>query len=187
MQAMPIGDATLPTRRTHFTVIRGPHVHKTSREQFARITHQRLIQYSTNNVSELHWFLDSLKMYKFIGVEMTVRVSSSSYLLPTTSEEQAVAEQPLLQQHKQRFAHLFGAAAPSSNNTAQQHLQQDNSSSSDSSYAALQQSMRGLRESVQQGLLHQRVQLADNTNFKRWQVRSRTAVPGAIHSMSTCL
>lgn len=166
---MPLGDAALPTRRTHFTVIRGPHVHKKSREQFARISHQRLIEYSTNNISELDWFLDSIKLYKFIGVELTIKVSSSSYLLPTTAEQQAAAEQPLLLHHKQRFAHLFGAAAPSSNGPGLQQ-QQESSSSSSTSYAALQQSLQGLRQSVHEGLLQQRMKLAGNANFKRWQV-----------------
>lgn len=50
-QALPVGDAALPTKRTHWTVIRGPHVHKTSREQFARTTHQRVVSYATNNLS----------------------------------------------------------------------------------------------------------------------------------------
>eukprot|EP00878_Enallax_costatus_P013862 GHUV01014497.1.p1 GENE.GHUV01014497.1~~GHUV01014497.1.p1 ORF type:complete len:422 (+),score=169.95 GHUV01014497.1:2980-4245(+) len=186
---MPIGDAYLPTRRTHFTVIRGPHVHKASREQFARITHQRLVEYSTNNASELNWFLDSLKLYKFIGVEMTVKVSSSSYILPTTTEQQAAAEQPLLQQHKQRFAHLFGAAAPSSFSssagTASQQQQLEGSDSSSSNYAALQQSMQGLRESIHQGLLQQRVKLADSTNFKRWQDGHKKGTAAVAASPST--
>lgn len=63
-QAMPIGDRALPIRRTHFTVISGPHVHKTAREQFARTTHSRVIQVGTNNLSELNWLLHSIKMYK---------------------------------------------------------------------------------------------------------------------------
>ena len=61
---MPVGDRAVPTRRTHFTVIKGPHVHKTSREQFARTTHTRVIQVATNNLSELNWLLHSIKMYK---------------------------------------------------------------------------------------------------------------------------
>lgn len=169
LQAMPVGDAALPTRRKHWTVIRGPHVHKTSREQFARLTHQRLIEYSTNNLSELNWFLDSIKLYKFIGVELQVKITSNSYLLPTTSEQQAAADQPLLLQHKQRFAHLFGAAAPSSNGPGLQEQQQDRNNSSPS-YAALQQSMQGLRQSVHEGLLQQRMKLASNANYKQWQV-----------------
>jgi ribosomal protein S10 len=51
LQALPIGDAAVPTKRKHWTVIRGPHVHKTSREQFARIVQQRIITYATNNAS----------------------------------------------------------------------------------------------------------------------------------------
>jgi len=64
IQAMPVGDRAIPTRRTHFTVISGPHVHKTAREQFARTTHTRVIQVGTNNLSELNWLLESIKMYK---------------------------------------------------------------------------------------------------------------------------
>jgi ribosomal protein S10 len=58
LQALPIGDASVPTKRKHWTVIRGPHVHKTSREQFARITQQRIITYATNNASGgcICWF-----------------------------------------------------------------------------------------------------------------------------------
>lgn len=61
---MPIGDRALPTKRTHFTVISGPHVHKVGREQFARTTHSRVIQVGTNNLAELDWLLHSIKMYK---------------------------------------------------------------------------------------------------------------------------
>jgi len=38
------GPIPLPTRKEIFTVIRSPHVHKTSREQFQLCTHKRLIE-----------------------------------------------------------------------------------------------------------------------------------------------
>jgi len=38
------GPIPLPTKREIFTVLRSPHVNKTSREQFERRTHKRLIQ-----------------------------------------------------------------------------------------------------------------------------------------------
>ncbi|KAF6259226.1 hypothetical protein COO60DRAFT_1030833 [Scenedesmus sp. NREL 46B-D3] len=169
--ALPIGDAAVPTKRTHWTVIRGPHVHKTSREQFARIVQQRVIAYATNNASELAWFLDSLKLYKFIGVELLVKVTSSSYLLPTTAAQQAAADVPLLAAHRQRFAHLFGAAAPLNPQQQQQQQQQqeDLDSSSGSSHAALQQSLQGLRQSMHEQLLQQRLRLSAVQNHQRWQ------------------
>jgi ribosomal protein S10 len=61
---LPLGAASLPVRRSHFTVISGPYVHKYAREQYARITHARVIKVSTNNLAELNWLLDSIKMYK---------------------------------------------------------------------------------------------------------------------------
>ena len=33
----------MPTERSSFTVIKGPHIHKDSREQFEMRTHKRLI------------------------------------------------------------------------------------------------------------------------------------------------
>lgn len=38
------GPVPLPTHKEVFTVLRSPHVNKTSREQFERRTHKRLIQ-----------------------------------------------------------------------------------------------------------------------------------------------
>ena len=38
------GPIPLPTKKEVFTVIRSPHVHKTSREQFQLCTHKRLIE-----------------------------------------------------------------------------------------------------------------------------------------------
>ncbi len=41
--AVVAGPIPLPTERSAYTVIRSPHVHKTSREQFEIRTHKRLI------------------------------------------------------------------------------------------------------------------------------------------------
>jgi hypothetical protein len=95
-----------------------------------------------------------------VGVELSLRITSSSYLLPTSTSQQDAAQQPLLAGHKQRCAHLFGAAAPSTDTP---------SSSSSNSYAALQQSLQGLRSDLHKGLLQQRMGLTANARFERWQ------------------
>lgn len=41
-----VGPIPLPDKRTHFTVIRGPHIDKKSREQYVFCTHKRLIDVS---------------------------------------------------------------------------------------------------------------------------------------------
>ncbi|HEY8425448.1 MAG TPA: 30S ribosomal protein S10 [Limnochordales bacterium] len=41
--ALVSGPIPLPTERSVYTVLRSPHVHKNSREQFAMCTHKRLI------------------------------------------------------------------------------------------------------------------------------------------------
>ncbi|MBE3599036.1 MAG: 30S ribosomal protein S10 [Limnochordaceae bacterium] len=41
--ALVSGPIPLPTERSLYTVLRSPHVHKNSREQFSMCTHKRLI------------------------------------------------------------------------------------------------------------------------------------------------
>jgi ribosomal protein S10 len=111
--AVPLGDHALPTRRTIFTVIRGPHIHKTSREQFQRLVHRRVIKHPTTSHTELQWFLDALRSYDFVGVEVRVRVGSRSFLTPTPPEDDAgdaAASRPFLADHFAKFPHLFPAA-----------------------------------------------------------------------------
>lgn len=81
---MPIGDAPKTTARTLYTVIRSPHIDKHSREQFHRTIHKRIIAHSTIDYSEIQWLLDSLKMYQFAGVQISIKLSSPTYLIPTT-------------------------------------------------------------------------------------------------------
>jgi small subunit ribosomal protein S10 len=51
--ATVIGPVPLPTHKEIFTVLRSPHVNKTSREQFERRTHQRLILIENANKGTL--------------------------------------------------------------------------------------------------------------------------------------
>ncbi|KIY98120.1 hypothetical protein MNEG_9844, partial [Monoraphidium neglectum] len=113
--AVPLGDRALRTRRTIFTVIRGPHIHKTSREQFQRLVHRRVINFPTTSHEELQWFLDALKSYDFTGIQIQVKLGSSSFLmpppLPDPARAPAAPARPLLARHMARFPHLFPAAA----------------------------------------------------------------------------
>lgn len=102
-----------------------------------------------------------------------MRITSSSYLLPTSTSDQDAAQQPLLAGHKQRFSHLFGAAAPSTDASAAA------TPSSTSSYVALQQSLQGLRSDLHKGLLQQRAGLAANSRFERWQQASKNSPAAA--------
>lgn len=67
--ARVVGPIPLPTRIEKFTVLRSPHVDKTSREQFEQRTHKRLleIQNPTGNT------IDKLKNYNLpSGVFITI-------------------------------------------------------------------------------------------------------------------
>jgi ribosomal protein S10 len=159
--AMPMGDRALPTRRTIFTVIRGPHVHKASREQFQRLVHRRVIRYPTTSQAELQWFLDALKSYNFTGVQIQVRIGSSSFLTPGPADGDAdgaaAAPRPLLADHMARFPHLFPAAALGGS-----------SSSSSSAVGRMAASFDELRAGVLSELLRDRVTLHGTGQYSEW-------------------
>ena len=64
------GPIPLPTAVSRFTVLRGPHVNKKSREQFEIRTHKRLIDIETNEqtVNEL------MKLDLSAGVDIKIRL-----------------------------------------------------------------------------------------------------------------
>ena len=51
----------LPTRKAYFTLLRSPHVHKTSCEQFEQRTHSRLLLLCTHSSSGLRTFHTKLR------------------------------------------------------------------------------------------------------------------------------
>ena len=64
------GPIPLPTSVSRFTVLRGPHINKKSREQFEIRTHKRLIDIETNErtVNEL------MKLDLSAGVDIKIRL-----------------------------------------------------------------------------------------------------------------
>lgn len=159
--AVPLGDRALPTRRTVFTVIRGPHVHKISREQFQRLVHRRVIHYPTTSYMELQWFLDAIKSYDFAGVQIQVKIASRSFLVPPPldTESSAAAPRPLLADHMARFPHLFSAVAAYGGGGG---------GGSAFTEAAMADSFRQLREGARSELLHERLLLQRKPQYKDW-------------------
>ena len=66
-----VGPIPLPTKRRVFTVLRSPHIDKTSREQFEMRTHKRLIDI----IDSTPQTIDSLmKLDLPAGVEVEIKV-----------------------------------------------------------------------------------------------------------------
>ncbi len=66
-----VGPIPLPTKKVIYTVIRSPHVNKTSREQFESRTHKRLIDI----IDSTPQTIDSLmKLDLPAGVEVEIKV-----------------------------------------------------------------------------------------------------------------
>ncbi|WP_027120087.1 30S ribosomal protein S10 [[Mycoplasma] testudinis] len=66
------GPVPLPTKKEIFTIIRSPHVDKSSREQFERRTHKRLIIIKDANAKTI----ENLKRIKIpAGVDLQIFVS----------------------------------------------------------------------------------------------------------------
>ena len=70
-------DSIQKTTKTKYTVIRSPHVHKKSREQFQLVEHHRFLSLSHFQVGPL---LFLLKSGSFFGIQLKARVKSRSYL-----------------------------------------------------------------------------------------------------------
>ena len=70
--ALIIGPIPIPTRREIFTVLRSPHVHRKSREQFEIRTHSRLLEI-------LNPSMDTIENLKTLtvaaGVDITVKAA----------------------------------------------------------------------------------------------------------------
>ena len=65
------GPIPLPTKKEIFTILRSPHVNKSSREQFERRTHKRLIILKDVNATTI----DSLKrLIVPTGIEINIKL-----------------------------------------------------------------------------------------------------------------
>ena len=73
------GIVHLPTSRSRFTVLSGPHVHKKSREQFERITRQVRLEFELDQ-GAAEVFHELLKNMYFAGCQLSVRVKTNTYL-----------------------------------------------------------------------------------------------------------
>lgn len=67
--AQVVGPIPLPTRKERFTVIRGPHIDKRSREQFELRTHKRIIDVLGPTPSTID-SLSHLNLPAGVGIEV---------------------------------------------------------------------------------------------------------------------
>jgi len=67
--AKVVGPIPLPTRKERFTVIRGPHIDKRSREQFELRTHKRIIDVLNPTPSTID-SLSHLSLPAGVGIEI---------------------------------------------------------------------------------------------------------------------
>jgi ribosomal protein S10 len=62
-----------------WTLLRSPHVHKKSREQFEMVTNKAVLQTSWQKETDIKNFLIALKNIEIYGVQVSIKVSSSMY------------------------------------------------------------------------------------------------------------
>ena len=89
---------SFPQKQKRFTVLRSPHVHKKSREQFHVQSFKTMIRFSHSKDSrnpfqgfpsekyELHLFFENLKYLKLLGVQMKIQVCYTTFLEPNLKE-----------------------------------------------------------------------------------------------------
>lgn len=69
--AMIVGPIPLPTRKTVYTVLRSPHVHKKSREQFETRIHKRLVDIHNSSPKTVDALM---KLELPAGVDVEIKV-----------------------------------------------------------------------------------------------------------------
>lgn len=68
----------LPTRQKHMTVLRSPHVHKKSREQFVLHTYKMWVRFDGSG--DHPNFLAALKTLRLLGVQVHLTVIQDAFL-----------------------------------------------------------------------------------------------------------
>ncbi len=71
-----------PTRTKDFTVLRSPHVHKKSREQFHLEKHKAIyvLNFVGNNKDIINKWISYLKTIKLLGVQIHITLINNTYL-----------------------------------------------------------------------------------------------------------
>ncbi len=64
----------LPSHTKKITVIRSPHIHKKSRDQFQIKTHKRFLEISFNNINTLYAFTEICRRLQVSGVQIEIAV-----------------------------------------------------------------------------------------------------------------
>lgn len=73
-------DIFLPVKKKRITVIRSPHIHKKSREQYEFRTHKRTLHIIFQNNQLASLFLEICKKIHFPGVQLQFVVKTSTIL-----------------------------------------------------------------------------------------------------------
>jgi small subunit ribosomal protein S10 len=69
----------LPSQLKKITVIRSPHIHKKSRDQFQIQTYKRSLVLSFSNFNSLYAFIEICKNLHVVGVQIHISVKHQSY------------------------------------------------------------------------------------------------------------
>lgn len=69
----------IPSEVKKFTVLRSPHIDKSSREQFQKKIYKKIIQLNSINQSLAYFLIDILKNSEFIGIELEIHLKYLEY------------------------------------------------------------------------------------------------------------
>lgn len=74
---------SLPTQRTHVTVLRSPHIDKKSREQFVIRRMRRCVEYAFDANRDVSMFIFGVQNLECAGVELKLSLRSWNYFYDT--------------------------------------------------------------------------------------------------------
>ena len=79
---IPVNEFTFinqPTKSKKYTLLRSPHVHKKSREQFELVKKKSKLVLLSNQLLPVLLFISYLENSQFPGVEITITLNNSTY------------------------------------------------------------------------------------------------------------
>lgn len=72
-------ETVLPIQLKKFTVLRSPHIDKSSREQFQQKTYKKIIQLNSVNQPIAYFLVDILKNSELVGIELEINIKFLEY------------------------------------------------------------------------------------------------------------
>ncbi len=179
--SMPLlRDVPLNWKKTRFTVVKSPHIDKFGQESFELRKYKAEAEITTTDPQEVQWFLDSLRLYQFPGVQIQVILTNQGYLTPTqlTPGQDLGPQAGILAAHKQHISQHI-RQLPSGDSRLSAGVGQQGAGTSHADAGSV---LRVVRRVLYAGLRDQRERVGGSPAYGNWH--SAEKAKGAVSQLT---